>query len=166
MLISYAVCIYFVICSYSEGGGRVTTLSNIISNPKYQNSILVSMISMGIFTVLYEFDRKDRVSFIAMLLLLVGVYGVVMIEEIYLIHYVFTTVVLFSIFTFMFQQSSLFYESMFGSWLFFLLSINYFIMIYIIYTIILHIHAFFFVSEVIYVGCFGIFYLLLHAIKH
>lgn len=122
------------------------------------------MISMGIFTVLYECDRTDRISFIAMMLLLVGIYGVVMIEEIYIIHYVFTTIVLFSIFTFMFRQSRLFYESILGTLLFNLLSINYFIMIYIIYTIILHIHAFFFVSEVIYVGCFGIFYLLLHVL--
>ena len=164
MLISYAVCIYFVISGcYSIGG---TSLSSVITHPNYQTSIFGAMLAMGIFTILYEWAREDVVSFFAMMFLLGGVYGVVLIDESQNIHYYFGTIVLLSIFTFMFRQSFLYYDTKFGSLLFFLFSINYLIMIPIIYNAILNVNILFFLSEVIYVGCFGIFYLLLHAIKH
>ena len=59
---------------------------------------------MGFFTVLYESGRKDIVSFVSILLLLVGIYGVILIEETQPIHYVFAFTAFISILMFMFRN--------------------------------------------------------------
>ena len=62
------------------------------------------MLSMGFFTIMYESGRKCWVSFMAILLLLIGIYGVILIEENEPIHYVFASTVFLSILVFMFRN--------------------------------------------------------------
>lgn len=113
MIVSYLVCILTII----GGGGDNSinsnnylpiTVSSTLSDEKTQHIIFASMLSMGFFTILYEYDRKDKdlASFMAILLLLIGIYGVILIEETHQIHYVFASTAFISIIVFMFRNMS------------------------------------------------------------
>ena len=94
MCISYSVPIAYVIYHYSDH----TSVSSIIQNSQI---VLVSMIAMGFFTLLYEYQRNDPVSFFFILLLLVGIYGVILIHELDPSHYFFAILAFLSILGFM-----------------------------------------------------------------
>ena len=105
MILSYSVCILTII----GGGGNSKnslpiTVSSTLSDEKTQSIIFGSMLSMGFFTILYEIERKDIVSFISILFLLIGIYGVILIEETQPIHYVFAFTAFISIMAFMFRN--------------------------------------------------------------
>ena len=80
------------------------TVSSTLSDEKTRPIIFASMLSMGFFTIMYESGRKCWVSFMSILLLLVGIYGVILIEENEPIHYVFAFMAFISILMFMFRN--------------------------------------------------------------
>ena len=82
------------------------TISSTLSDENTQPIIFASMLSMGFFTILYESGRNSWVSFMAILLLLIGIYGVILIKENKSIHYVFAFTAFMSILVFMFQNMS------------------------------------------------------------
>jgi hypothetical protein len=59
---------------------------------------------MGIGTILYELERNDLYSQIAILVLLFGLYSLICIDETYTIHYFFAFLVFFSILFFMIRH--------------------------------------------------------------
>lgn len=46
-----------------------------------QRAIMLGMISMGIFTICYEINRKDMYSLLWIICVLIGIYGVIFINE-------------------------------------------------------------------------------------
>ena len=98
MIISYLVPILYVYF-HLEGGGT-PSVSHVISKKECQQAIMVGMISMGIFTICYEINRKDTYSLIWIICVLVGIYGVIFINENNNIHY-FAFLVFFGILGFM-----------------------------------------------------------------
>ena len=112
---------------------------------------------MGFFTVLYEIERKDIVSFMSILLLLVGIYGVILIEETQPIHYVFASTAFISIMAFMFRNIS-------SNFLLALSILNFGLMLFLFGCIlsIINDNTWFLISEVVFLVIFAIFYLFLH----
>lgn len=155
MLISYAVCILTILGW--EGNSIPMTVSSTLSDEKTNGIILASMLSMGFFTILYERERKDIVSFVSMLFILIGIYGVILIEETEPIHYIFASTVFISIMAFMFRNTTSIY-------LFLLCILNFVLMLFLFGCIlsIIHDHTLFLISEIGFIGIFAIFYLFLH----
>lgn len=108
MLLSYSIPIIYVYLNYSE---KNESVSSIIGSDKCQRYILAGMIIMGIFTILYELNRKcissriSTISRISICGLLLGIYGVILIKEEKIVHYVFAGLVFISIMGFMFIHS-------------------------------------------------------------
>jgi|LauGreSBDMM110SN_4_FD.fasta_scaffold61723_2 hypothetical protein len=94
MCVSYSIPIAYVIYHYSDH----TSVSSIIQNSQI---VLVSMIAMGFFTLVYEYQHYDPVSFFCILLLLVGIYGVILVPELDPSHYFFAILAFLSILGFM-----------------------------------------------------------------
>jgi hypothetical protein len=94
MITSYMIPIVYVYCKYN--GNK--SISNIICQ---EDCIFISMIIMGIFTIFYETQRNDITSLILIILLLLGIYGVILINENRNTHYLFASIVFISIIGFM-----------------------------------------------------------------
>lgn len=107
MLLSYSIPIIYVYRNYSY---KNESVSSIITSDECQRLILVGMIIMGIFTVLYELNRNivnicaKRYSIISIFGVLIGIYGVILIKEEKVIHYIFASLVFLSIIGFMFTH--------------------------------------------------------------
>jgi len=116
------------------------------------------MLSMGFFTILYESGRNCWVSFMAILLLLIGIYGVILIEENQSIHYVFASTVFISILVFMGWNSFILKRSNYRIGLCIL---NFVIMLFLFGCILSTIYNnnVFLISEVLFIAIFAIFYL-------
>jgi len=63
------------------------------------------MIAMGIFTALYEYQRKDAVSFFTILFLLANIYALIFVNEKMQMHYFFAGFAFLSILFFMVWHS-------------------------------------------------------------
>lgn len=100
MLLSYLTPIFYVYCHTYESDPSV---SHVICKENCQNAILLGMIAMGVFTIYYELIRSDKRSFISIICLLVGIYGVIIYhnEKHEKLHYFFATIVFLSILCFM-----------------------------------------------------------------
>ena len=62
------------------------------------------MFLMGIGTLLYEIERNDIYSQIIICILLIGIYGLIYVNETYTIHYFFAYVVFIAIVFFMIRH--------------------------------------------------------------
>jgi len=101
MLLSYSYPIYIVTKSYDE---NTTTVSNIICNIENTN-INSAFCLMGFFTLLYEYNRNDKLSFFYIFILLVTLIGLLNTIDYSLYHLYFAITAFFSIFSFMFHNS-------------------------------------------------------------
>ena len=151
LILSYCLPIYYIYCKYSGN----SSLSNIICNKDLKNYIFMFMIIMGFFAILYEIKRNDYISLLIIILLLIGIYGTININEKNNYHYVFATILFLSIFIFMIYH----YYITKSSVLFYLLCIQ---IILLISTIIFFYKKPFLYIEVLYALNFGIYYLYLH----
>ena len=97
MCISYCIPIMYVYSNYYSNN----SVSNIICNENIKPIILYSMSVMAIFTLCYEFLRKNIISLFLMLMLIIGIYGVILIPEYNPVHYVFAVLCFISILSFM-----------------------------------------------------------------
>jgi len=100
MVASYSIPIFICFFAYSYNA----SISNIICNEHYKYIILISMVYMGFFTLLYELERYDIISFGTMILALINIYGLIYVNECNYLHYIFAGVVFLSILIFMANQ--------------------------------------------------------------
>ena len=151
IILSYSIPLYNI---YQKSFNKIS-VSNIICDENCQKNILIFMIIMCFFSILYEIKRSDYRSLLIIILLFIGMFGTVYINEKNNYHYLFATIVFLSIFTFMIYH----YYKTKSNILFYLLYIQ---IILLISTIIYFYKKAFFYIEVLYLLNFGIYYLYLH----
>ena len=151
MIFCYSIPIFLVCSNYKCNN----SVSNIICDKNCKYIILFSMILMGIGTIYYEIVRADIYSIILISFILVGIYGLIIINEYNKIHYIFATIVFICIFLFMMRHCMLLKcnKILFGSLILQLL---------LILLIVKNIDKNIFYSEVFYILNFAFFYLYLH----
>jgi hypothetical protein len=162
MLFSYAMCIYFLYDAYQSH----SSISGIVQDENCQKNILFSMGLLAGFTLFYEFGRECVVSFLSILGLLIGIFGVIFIKETQEIHYIFAFLVFISIFGFMFWNTWKNEGSSSSILLFSFFAIFYISFISMIYCLVLDIKTGFFYSEITCCLIFAIFYLFLHFLSN
>ena len=96
MITTFLFLVAYIYCNYCKN----PSISNIITSDDCKYIILLCMIVMNVFTILYEVERKDNISLLIIIFLLIGIYGVIFIKEENNIHFVFAGIVFFSIITF------------------------------------------------------------------
>ena len=154
MILCYLIPIIFVCYNYTSNN----SVSSIICDENLKHYIFIFMFLMGVGTILYELERNDKYSQIIICLLLIGIYGVIHINESDIIHYYFTFVVFIAILFFMIRHC-------------YLKSCNIIIMsslyleILTLFLIIININENIFYGEIIYILNFAFFYLYLHFIQ-
>ena len=162
MLFSYALCIYFLYDAYQSQCH--SSISGIVQDENCQKNILFSMGLLAGFTLLYEIGRECFHSFLSILGLLIGIFGVIFIEETQEIHYLFGFLAFISIFGFMFWNT--WKHSITSSFLFPFFAIFYASFISMIYCLIFDIKTGFFYSEITCCLIFAVFYLFLHYLSN
>jgi hypothetical protein len=111
---------------------------------------------MNIFTILYEIERKDNISLLIIIFLLIGIYGVIFIKEENNIHFVFAGIVFLAIISFMIKHFLFLKKE--NDILFVLLLLQ--ALLFIITLSNLDNNIFF--LEVFYIITFAVFYIVLH----
>ena len=133
LVVCYFVCIYLVGRAYQDQNHK--SISTIFQNCK--NTILYGSIFLGIITLWYEYGRNDTTSFLSIVVLLLGIYGSITIDEGLKIHYLFAIFAFLGILIFMGRNAYLHFASSIGLILFGLFGIVYFLAIYMISLLIL-----------------------------
>ena len=151
MIISYIIHIFYVYKRYNDN----TSLSNILCNEKYRNTILFFMGIMGIATILYEIERNDILSTMFILGLLLCIYGLLLYNEKTKIHYIFSIGAFINIFVFMGRH---FYLTNYNNILGLLLLFSF----GFLSPIIINLNGNIFYNEVSYVLIFAVYYMYLH----
>ena len=154
MIICYALPIYYVYSNYDSNH----SVSNIICDDNCKYHILFFMFLMGIGTLLYEMERNDNYSKIVIGILLIGIYGLIYINETNTIHYIFAFFVFISILIFMIRHCYLI-----GCDSILLLSL--FLEIITLLFILINMNKDIFYGEIIYILNFAFYYLYLHFIQ-
>ena len=152
MIMVYLIPIIYVYYYFKDN----KSVSSIICDDKCRGNILFFMGIMGLITIIYELERKDNITLLLILSLLIGIYGVIKTEESCKIHYIFAGIVFLSIFAFMARncwKNGCFF-------LYFLL----FLQLLMIISTIININNDIFYQEVIFIVNFAFFYLYLHYI--
>ena len=149
MLLAYVIPIAYVFFAY-EGSNH--SVSQIICSESCQHIILLSMAVMGWFTLWYEYERGDFISFRYIALLLIGLYGLLWLDESYSIHYLFAACVFTSILGFMYHHWN---RGRLFTGLFLLQFVVSIIMLY-------YMNDDIFLPEVILIANFAVYYLCLH----
>ena len=137
-----------------KGGGKYELINHIT----IRTFIAVCMGVMGIFTLLYEIHRDEIWSLLAIILLLIGIFGVIFIPETDNTHYIFASTAFLSILLFMIYHT--FYSRKICSDVKILL---YSQILFAIITIIGVIHDTpIFLFEVLFLFNFAVYYIYLH----
>jgi hypothetical protein len=92
----YSVIILYVFIKKTSDD---CSISSVVC--KHKKVLLSLGLIMGIITVLYERGRKDLVSLLTICYLLVGIYGLLLVEEKFSLHFFFAGVAFLSILCFM-----------------------------------------------------------------
>lgn len=151
MLLCYLTPITLVYSYYNSNA----SVSSIICNEECRNTILGCMFLMGVGTITYEIERQDTISTFLISLLLIGIYGLICIDESSIIHYIFAFFGFAAILLFMIWHC---YRQSCNLLLFALLLFEVATFIYLL----INIENDIFVGEVVYILIFAIFYLYLH----
>jgi hypothetical protein len=153
MLICYAMPIYYVYSNYVSNH----SVSNIICDDTCKYHILFFMFLMGIGTLLYEMKRNDTYSTLFIGILLIGIYGLLFMNESHTIHYFFAFLVFLSILLFMIRHCYVTGCDM-------ILSSSLVVAMITLLCIIVQMNKNIFYGEIIYLLNFAFFYLYLHFI--
>jgi len=156
MLLCYLFPILFVYYNYNSNN----SVSNIICNDNCKNYILFFMGLMGIGTILYELERNDTYSQILIYILLIGLYGLIYIDETFTVHYIFAFQVFISILLFMIRQCYLTYCNMT-----LLSSLVLQVLTLLSIIILFYIDESIYYAEIVYILNFAFYYLYLHFIQ-
>ena len=116
------------------------------------------MFLMGIGTMLYEFERNDIYSINLIGILLIGIYGLISVNETNMIHYIFAFLVFGSILLFMIRHCWLIECNN-------ILLTSFVLEIITLLFIIININEDIFYGEIIYILNFAFYYLYLHFIE-
>jgi len=154
MILCYLLPIIFVKYNYTSNN----SVSNIICDNKCKHYILVSMFLMGIGTLLYELERNDKYSQMIICVLLIGIYGLIYVNETHIIHYYFAFLVFIAILFFMIRHC---YLTNCNAILMSSLCLEFFTLFYIL----ININDNIFYGEIIYILNFAFYYLYLHFIQ-
>jgi hypothetical protein len=152
MITTFLFLVAYIYCNYCKN----PSISNIITSDDCKYIILVGIIIMNIFTILYELERKDDISLVIIIFLLIGIYGVIFIKEENNIHYVFAAIVFLAIISFMLKNFICNKKK--NDILFILLLLQ--SLLFIITLFNLNNNIFF--LEVFYIITFAVFYIVLH----
>ena len=150
MIMVYLIPIIYIYYYYNQN----KSVSNIICDSKCRKNILFFMVIMGLLAILYEIERNDNISLILIITILIGIYGVIFINEKKKTHYLFATIVFLSIIGFMIRNC----YRIRCNFLYLLL----FIQIILLFTTIINIKGNIFYSEVFFILNFALYYLYLH----
>jgi len=156
LIATFLFMVVYIYCNYCKN----PSISNIITSDDCKYIILVGMIIMNIFTILYELERKDDISLIIIIFLLIGIYGVIFIKEENNIHFVFAAIVFLAIISFMVKHF-IYIKKKENDILFILLFLQ--SLLFIITLSNLDNNIFF--LEVFYIITFAVFYIVLHFTK-
>lgn len=154
MILCYLSPILFVYYNYNSND----SVSNIICNNNCKNYILFFMVLMGLGTVLYELERDDIYCQLIIGTLLIGIYGLICINETYTIHYFFAFLVFIGILFFMIRQC---YLNNCDT----ILISSLYLEIIVLFYIIINLNDNIFYGEIVYILNFAFFYLYLHFIQ-
>lgn len=154
MLISYFIPIYYVYYYYNCNN----SVSNLICNEQYRNTILICMGLMGVFTILYEIDRNDFYSILMITVLLISIYGLLIFDETNKIHYLFAICVFAVILLFNIRHC---YLTNCNN----VLLISLFVSIGVLLNIVINSKSEIFAPEAMYIVNFAVFYLYLHFLR-
>lgn len=149
MILAYLIPISYVFFTYDHANHSV---SQIICSESCQRIILYSMGVMGWFTLWYEYERGDLISFGYITLLLLGIYGLLWMDESHTIHYLFATCVFVSILGFMYHHWN---RGRIFTGLFLLQFVTSIMLLY-------YMNDDIFFPEVILIANFAVYYLCLH----
>ena len=151
MIICYLLPISYVYYTYNSN----SSVSNIICANDCKHYILFFMFLMGVGTILYELERNDIYSIAIICALLVGIYGLIYVNETHAVHYVFAGLVFMAILFFMARHCYLTNCDMvlLSSLLLAVLSLIF---------IGINVNKNIFYGEVIYILNFAFYYLYLH----
>jgi len=100
MIISYSISIAIV----TMESMKHESISAVVCNKKNNSTILLSMSFMFLFTILYESLRKDIISIIIIVLLIIGIAGVLCTIENEIRHTIYAVISFMSILVFMFHH--------------------------------------------------------------
>ena len=154
MIICYLVPICYVYYNYNFNN----SVSNIICNDNCKHHILFFMLLMGIGTMLYELERNDRYSKFLIGTLLIGIYGLIWVNETNNIHYFFALLAFIAILFFMMRHCYLTDCNL-------ILLSSLFLQIFMLLFIIININENIFYGEIVYILNFAFYYLYLHFIQ-
>ena len=154
MITCYLVPICYVYFTYNSN----TSVSNIICNDDCKHYILFFMLLMGIGTLLYEFERNDTYSKIAIGILLIGIYGLIYVNETNTMHYIFASLAFMAILFFMIRHC---YVIGCNS----ILLSSLILEILVLFIILSNINENIFYGEIVYILNFAFYYLYLHFIE-
>jgi len=154
MITTFLFLVAYIYCNYCKN----PSISNIITSDDCKYIILLGMIVMNIFTILYEIERKDDISLLIIIFLLIGIYGVIFIKEENNNHYIFAGIVFLAIISFMAKHFLYNKKNKKNDILFILLLLQ--SLLFIITLSNLDNNIFF--LEVFYIITFAIFYIVLH----
>lgn len=154
MILCYLIPIIIVCYNYTSNN----SVSSIICHENRKHYIFIFIFLMGVGTTLYELERNDKYSQIIIYLLLIGIYGVILINETHIIHYYFTFVVFIAILFFMIRHC---YIKNCNT----ILMSSLYLEILILFLIIININGNIFYGEIIYILNFAFYYLYLHFIQ-
>lgn len=155
MILCYLIPIYYVYYYYNSNN----SVSNIICNENCKYHIIFFMLLMGLGTILYELERGDNFSMYVICLLLIGIYGLICIDENNTLHYVFAFAVFLSIMGFMVRHCYFFSCNN-------VLLSSLLLEILLLVFIGVKLNENIFYVEVIYILNFAFFYLYLHYLQN
>lgn len=154
MILCYLLPIMFVCYNYTSNN----SVSNIICNNKCKHYILFFMFLMGVGTLLYELERNDKYSQIIIGVLLIGIYGLIYVNETHPIHYYFAFAVFIAILFFMIRQCYLTDCNI-------ILMSSLYLEIITLFYILINLNDNIFYGEIVYILNFAFYYLYLHFIQ-
>jgi hypothetical protein len=154
MILCYLLPILLVFYNYNCNN----SLSNIICDTNCKQYILFFMFLMGIGTLLYEIERNDIYSQIIIGILLIGIYGLIYVNETYTIHYFFAYVVFIAIVFFMIRHCYLTDCNI-------ILLLSLCFGIFTLLHIVINMNQKIFYCEIVYILNFAFFYIYLHFIQ-
>lgn len=156
MLLSYAIPIFLV---YTDTNSKTSSVSSIINSTKNNYTILFCMTLMGFFTLLYEYYRNKRFSLSIVAIILIGIYGVIMINEKNNWHYVF------AIITFVFILIFMAFHCYLTKNILLILLFIIQILLSLILCLLLYLRSHFYKIQVYLIINFAIFFMFLHIIS-
>jgi hypothetical protein len=150
MILVYLIPIIYVYCQFVDN----PSICNIICNENAKYIIAISMVIMGVCTMLYERERKDTTSMIIVACLLFSIYGLIFTYGLFWTHFGFAAVAFLSILGFMVHHTQ---KHGSNGLRMLLLIAAYFTM-----TTVAFFNQNIFLTEALFIGTFAVYYLSLH----